>query len=263
MTVVTTATVDGLDLALDDTGQGRPMLLLHGWCSDRATFARQIDHFAPRLRTIAVDLPGHGASAKPERGYSIAFFADTIAGLIDALGLGPQVVLVGHSMGGTIALEMARRRPDAHAAVILLDPAPILPPPPVRASLERSLAAMHTHGIKPTLRMLWEKVMFRPTDPDDLRQEVWRVGQATPDHVVLSAWQAMLDWDGAAALDGCTVPLLYVAAERPQSDPAAIRAAKPGIHWGQTVGAGHFNHVVAAAQANAMMEAFLELEGLV
>ncbi len=80
---------------------------------------------------------------------------------------------------------------------------------------------------------------------------------AVPDHVAIACVEAMGEWDGEAAARACRVPAVHIAADDPINDAAALRALSASIRTGQTVGAGHFNHLEVPEQVNAMIERFL------
>ncbi len=115
--------VDGVQVAFTDVGVGEPaLLLIHGLGSYMPVWQRNLDALAEHHRVVAIDLPGYGKSSKANYDYSMAFYARTVEGVIDALGLG-RVVLVGHSMGGQIALTHALRYPGRAEALVLVSPA--------------------------------------------------------------------------------------------------------------------------------------------
>ncbi len=92
-------------------GEGQPVLLVHGWCCDHKYFAPRFEHFAGGgSRVVSVDLRGHGRSDKPEQGYTMQVFADDLAWLCEEIGLEKPVV-IGHSMGGIVAFDLASRYP--------------------------------------------------------------------------------------------------------------------------------------------------------
>ncbi len=98
-----------------------PIVFVHGWVSSHKFWRETIPAFAPRYRCVAPDLVGFGLSGKPRRDYSIEAYARWLEGFLDALGLG-RVVLVGHSMGGTIALLFALERPARVGRLALVNP---------------------------------------------------------------------------------------------------------------------------------------------
>jgi len=79
-----TITRDGVKLAFEDRGAGKPaFVFVHGWTCNRSFFARQAEHFAWRHRVVSVDLRGHGESDKPHGAYPVAAYADDIAYVIE------------------------------------------------------------------------------------------------------------------------------------------------------------------------------------
>src|SRR5579859_6537108 len=104
-------TRENVAFAYVDIGSGpQTLLFLHGWACNHNFFARQIECFSRFHRVVAPDLCGHGASDAPERRYTVSEFADDLAWLCAELGV-QRPVLVGHSMGGLIALELAATYP--------------------------------------------------------------------------------------------------------------------------------------------------------
>lgn len=130
---VGTVEVNGVRLGFRECGDpaGAPVLLLHGSGSNARTWER----FAARLaaagrRPIAVDLRGHGTSARPGN-YALAAIRDDVLALLDAFAL-PSSVLIGHSVGGHAALAAAQRAPERVSALILED---LAAPPRLRTPM--------------------------------------------------------------------------------------------------------------------------------
>lgn len=101
---------------------GTPILMIHGFGADMTTWMFNQGALAEEQPVYAVDLPGHGGSTKEVRDASAAGLAATVLGYMDAAGIG-RAHLVGHSLGGAIAIEIARRAPDRVAALTLIAPA--------------------------------------------------------------------------------------------------------------------------------------------
>jgi non-heme chloroperoxidase len=99
---------DGARLAYDDTGKGRPVVLLHGVCMSRRFFERNAGPLAERFRVISVDLRGHGESPASEGGHTVAQYAQDVKHLLDTLEL-DGAVLVGWSMGTFVIWDLLRQ----------------------------------------------------------------------------------------------------------------------------------------------------------
>src|SRR5215210_7767630 len=119
---------EGVDLFYEEAAGGdQPILFVHGWCCDHTYFAPQFERCAERgHRVVAVDLRGHGRSDKPEDSYAMGVFADDLAWVCERIGLDKPVV-IGHSMGGIVAFDLAARYPALPSAVVMLDAGVVLP----------------------------------------------------------------------------------------------------------------------------------------
>lgn len=121
-----TVTIDGTRLVLDDDGAGPPLVCLHAIGHDAADFGRVRARFRDRHRVVAVDWPGQGRSPRDAGRATAARYAALLAGLLDALGMGPSVLL-GNSIGGAAAITYAARRPDRVRGLVLEDPGGLAP----------------------------------------------------------------------------------------------------------------------------------------
>ncbi len=104
-----------------------PLLLLHGIGADHGEWALTLPAFARRRRVLAMDLLGHGRSDKPAGDgveYRVRLLADTVVGAIEALPERPRRVdLLGHSLGGAVALDLVRNHPRLVRKLVLVDAA--------------------------------------------------------------------------------------------------------------------------------------------
>jgi len=113
-----TAKVNGVDIYFEEHGSGFPLLLLMGFGDGCEAWSNQTPAFAEHHRTILLDHRGVGKSTAPDDGYSIPQFSDDAIGLMDHLGI-ERAHLVGYSMGGRVAQDMAARYGDRVAAIVL------------------------------------------------------------------------------------------------------------------------------------------------
>ena len=251
-----TITHKGIKLAYESRGKGRPaFVFVHGWTCDRSFFAPQAKHFARRHRVVSLDLRGHGESDKPQGPYPISAYVDDLAFLIGTLRLG-KVVAVGHSMGGITVLELGARHPDKVAAIVMVDPAPLVFPPELKAGVEAIVAAIEAGNQEPRRQFIANN-LFMKTSDKQLVKRVLKVMMAAPSHVAANAMKGILAFDGPATAARCKVPALHLAATPPLNPPHLMSQWLPTVVNGWTVGAGHFNMMEVPDQVNAMIEGFL------
>ncbi|WP_250035320.1 alpha/beta fold hydrolase [Paractinoplanes maris] len=121
---MSTAAVNGITIGYDDSGDGRPLVLVHGHPFDRSMWAPQVAALAGAgWRVITADLRGYGSTTVVAGKTPLPVFAQDVVGLLDHLGLG-EVVLGGLSMGGQIVMECYRRFPSRIRGLILADTFP-------------------------------------------------------------------------------------------------------------------------------------------
>ena len=114
-----TATLHGHQLSYLDSGEGPAVLFIHGLLGSHRNWAHLVDTLDTGHRVLAPDLIGHGASAKPMGDYSLGAHAATLRDLLDRLGI-DRVTLVGHSLGGGIALQFCYLFPDRVERLVLV-----------------------------------------------------------------------------------------------------------------------------------------------
>jgi abhydrolase domain-containing protein 6 len=115
--------VNGVNISLIDKGSGPAVLFVHGLGGYKENWEENIDYFAPKHRTIAVDLPGFGESEKRnDIPYGIEFFADTLSALLGQLGI-DKADWVGNSMGGHVSAFAAIKHHPRVNRLVLVDAA--------------------------------------------------------------------------------------------------------------------------------------------
>jgi pimeloyl-ACP methyl ester carboxylesterase len=116
------ATVGEADIRNLRVGRGRPVVLLHTLRTQLDYFGRLLQHLdTGRMEVIAIDLPGHGESSAPPVDYTADYFTDTVAALLDVCEV-QDAVVVGESIGGSIALALAARRNPRVGHAVAINP---------------------------------------------------------------------------------------------------------------------------------------------
>jgi pimeloyl-ACP methyl ester carboxylesterase len=211
-----------------------------------------VERFGGAHRLIVPDLRGHGKSSHVP--LSIAACADEVAALCDGLGL-RKPVIVGFSLGGCVALDMAARHGDRLSGVALLDP-PLLLRPELIPNMADVVAGLHSPRAVETWAGFAES-MFSPLDDPKHKDPTLDVIRRTPGDVITSAFDSAGAFDEIAALRACRIPLLFIAATV-AGDVHMLNTYCPHAWLGRTVGAGHFIHLTAADQVHPMLQRFLE-----
>lgn len=229
-------------------GAGPPAVVaLHGWRRTHADFARSLGPAAPggALPVVALDLPGFGASPEPPAPWGSPEYAQVVARVVEALGAGP-VVLVGHSLGGRVAVRLAARRPDLVRGLVLTG-APVAPRTAPSARPARSFRAarrLHRMGVLPEALMERQRQRHGSADyraaTGVMRQVLVRmVGESYQEDVARLRGPAELVWgddDTAAPIEGARRLAEVIPAARltvcpgaghltPSTVPEELRAA--------------------------------------
>jgi pimeloyl-ACP methyl ester carboxylesterase len=263
-------TRDGVRLAHFEAGptapQSPPLVLVNGWTGDHGIFTPQILHFARFRRVVAVDLRGHGASDSPEQDYTMAGFADDIAWQCAQLGVEKPVV-IGHSLGGAIVLELCGRHPDLACGMMMIDS--IVTPPPATRDAPELARLLDGIGGPNYLAVSRANAWEIGCDYDDptRRQAIYDKYvlppcEKTPQHVACSVLRnAALNHDPVPAAKACRIPMAYISADVPLVNMARdldrLQKLCPQVTIAKTLLAGHFNTIEVADQVNAMIERFL------
>jgi pimeloyl-ACP methyl ester carboxylesterase len=249
------ADVDGVRLYYERAGSGEPELLfVHGWCCDRTAFQPQFDYFERTHTVTALDLRGCGKSDRPESGYNIRDFADDLAPFCAQAGIEKPVV-IGHSLGGMIAVELAARYPSLPRALVLVDPGPIDPLPETVKFFDAAADQLEGPSGE-EVRRLWTEDMG--TRDEELAGWITELMCRVPLPIAAAVIRGVNAWNGVGALALCTVPTLLLRRSLGDNpDTLRLRAIKPDLEVGITVGAGHFHQLEVPEQVNAMIERFL------
>jgi len=125
-------------LAVDESGSGKPLVLLHGIATDRHIWDLALPALASSRRVVTLDLPGFGQSQPMDGGFELDAVAERIARGLAGRGLRGPIDLVGHSLGGGVAITLAALRPRLVGRLILVAPAGMRPFP---APISRLLAS--------------------------------------------------------------------------------------------------------------------------
>lgn len=244
-------------------GKGSPLVLVHGFLGGSAMWAGQIAAFAGQHDVICPDLAGFGDSAGLAAPDTIGGHAVAVLELLDSLGI-DRFALLGHSMGGMIVQEMARRAPDRIDRLILYGTGPQGVLPGRFETIEESRARfLHEDLAATTARIAatWFRDGTQAPGFALCRQLAERVSVQTA-LASLSAWET---WDGRPALGAIRAGTLVIWGSHDRSygwsQPEALWRGIPGADLAVVPGAAHNVHMEKPEIFNALVADFLACPG--
>jgi pyruvate dehydrogenase E2 component (dihydrolipoamide acetyltransferase) len=255
---VLTAEAGGRKISYAGVGaDGDVILLVHGYGGDRNSWLFLQEPLAAKYRVYALDLPGHGTSAKDVGDGSVGLLADAVVAVLDALGA-VRAHLVGHSMGGAVALAVAARDPARIASLTLIAPSGF--GPEINAGYLRGFADAQTRReLKPVVGQLFaDETLVTRQLVDDLLAYKRLDGV---DQALHALADTLLDGDAqrgdsaalVAAIGGViAVSVVWGSADR--VIPAAQAQSVAGAARHLVDGAGHMPHMERPGEVQAAIE---------
>jgi len=250
-----TAVRNGVGLAYADIGVGSPPLLfIHGWCCDRTHWREQVVAFQDRHWTVAVDLRGHGESDKPDQDYGIAGFVDDVAWLCREIGLEKPIV-VGHSMGGVIGMNLARKHPELVRALVMVDSPAVPLPDALQSTADAVFAGLKSPAYVDIAKDFVGTFMFREDSDAELKAAIIEGMAAAPQRLM---WTALSDTLSPQNIVPGTIPVptLFVRATTQISSADDISSRYPGVEV-KDIDAAHFLQMENPEAFNDVLRQFI------
>ncbi|OLT32708.1 alpha/beta hydrolase [Rhodococcus sp. BGS-1C] len=258
-------TVHGYRRAFRMVGEGPALLLIHGIGDNSETWKEVIPHLARNYTVIAPDLLGHGSSDKPRADYSVAAYANGMRDLLSVLAI-EHVTVVGHSLGGGVAMQFAYQFPQMVDRLVLVSSGGVTKDvhPLLRiASLPLAsevVKLLRLPGALPMIRLAGDVIgrlnhtPLRPGailhDTPDLIRVLSGLPDPTAHEAYLRTLRAVVDWRGQVVtmLDRCylteNLPVLLVWGDQDSVIPVAhahlAHSAMPGSRLSVFERSGHF-----------------------
>jgi len=244
-----------------------PIVFVHGLACSHADWQAQVDHLCARHRTVAVDLPGHGATPGKVDACSIDRYGADLAALLRARDL-PPALLVGHSMGCRVVLEAGQHAPERVAGIVLVDGSQFAPA--VAQAFEARFAAGEYADL---MRGLFEQ-MFTARSHADTVAAVLQRALELPEDVGQALLLSLVRYDVdklEAVLERTSKPLLVLQStfvndkrERVTMTPGQttpyldlVRRKLPTARIEVLADVGHFPQLDAPADTNRVLASFV------
>lgn len=203
---------DGSPISYEVIGSGEPTLVfVHGWSCDSRYWRAQVPHFSNKHRVVVLDLAGHGHSGMTREQYTMSAFGDDVRAVTEAVG-SQSVILIGHSMGGSVIAEAARLMPDRIVGLVGVDTLENIEHPLTREEFKTMIEPLEKDFATASRQFVGEMIS-PPTDPQ-LREWILADVSAAPPGVALSAMNAMMNQyitgEAAKVFDEIRVPVVTV-----------------------------------------------------
>ena len=252
-----TSRLDGARIHYVNYGKGsEAFVLIHGWTCNLDNWRDQFPDFAKRNRVIALDLPGHGQSDKPQVTYSMDLFARAVDAVLRDAKV-KRAVLVGHSMGTPVARQFFRKYPAKTLAIVIVDGP--LRPFGDKALMDRLIAGFRGPNYQQAVSQMFAG-MAGPNLSAEAKQRIQASYQNTPQHVIVSAMEGMAD-SSIWGEDKINVPVLAIMAKNPFYPPnveGSFRAIAPNMEFHMWDGVGHFIMMEKPKELNWAVLQFLD-----
>jgi pimeloyl-ACP methyl ester carboxylesterase len=241
-------------------GKGKDALVLvHCWTCNLELWRDQIPEFSKRARVIALDLPGHGLSDKPQTTYSMDFFAEAIDAVLKDAGV-EHAVLVGHSMGTPVVRQFYRKYPQKTLALVIVDGA--IRPFGTKEQREQFTAPLRGPQYKEAGLQMFAAMASTLSEAD--KERVRNSFVSTPQYVMVSSMDAMGD-DSIYATDKINVPVLAILAKSPfwpADTEQFLHSIAPDLSYQMWEGVSHFLFMDRPKEFNAAVITFLDQKKL-
>ena len=203
---------DGTAISYETYGAGEPTLMfVHGWSCDARYWRAQIPYFAKKYRVVTLDLAGHGHSGAQRAKYTMTAFGEDVRAVAEATG-SRNVILIGHSMGGSVIAEAARLMPDRVAGLIGIDTLENIEYPLKGDELQMMVAPLEK-DFRSGSRQFVGEMIYPDTDPH-LKEWILADISAAPPAVALSAMKEMMNQyitgEAAKIFESLRIPVISV-----------------------------------------------------
>lgn len=240
------------ELHVVDSGRDGPAaLFIHSSAGNATHWASQMEALCSRYRVVAVDLRGHGESDSPLNGdYSVEALSADVGRVIAELELAP-CVLVGHSMGGIVALNYAAHHPEAVTCLFLLDPGNDARH--LSGEQKQALVRAMRENYQETSEGYWQTLIG---SDEGVRPRLMNDLHAASPEAMRGEMQAMFDYDPLPALDDFKNPVFCLVAKSTQS-PSSLHVLRPELPHEVIADAGHWLQLSRPARVTQAIQNFL------
>jgi sigma-B regulation protein RsbQ len=234
-------------------GSGDPaVVLVHGWAADANYWREQIPVLKTHYTVVAINLAGHGASGANRGDWSIANYAQDVAAVVHEIP-NQQLILVGHSMGATVALAATALIGQRVIGVVTVEALRSVGEPTLSAAeIEQRVAPFSADFIGATRRMVSESMFEKGADPTFVQKVAYDMS-LEPAAVGVASMRGLLSYNLAALLPAIHVPVYAINSDLKGTDATRIRKSLPDFALDVVPHSGHFLMMEDPARFNPLL----------
>jgi pimeloyl-ACP methyl ester carboxylesterase len=231
---------DGVHIEYRIVGKGDPaIVLIHGWATDANYWSAQIDPLTAKYTVVTIDLAGHGGSTKSRTDWSMEKYGEDVTTVVQRIP-NQQVILVGHSMGATVALEAARTLGNRVIGIIAVDALKSVGlPPMLTPEIQKRVAPFRADFIGSVRKYVTEELFEKGADPLFVQKVAYDMSLEPPE-VGVPSLEALLSMDFKTVLPDIKVPVLAINSDLGATDEARIRKSLPSFKSDVVPHTSHF-----------------------
>ncbi|HCT95062.1 MAG: hypothetical protein A2X19_09870 [Bacteroidetes bacterium GWE2_39_28] len=205
------STCNGLPVHISDSKKGeKAIILLHGYLETLYIFEEFTSKLSEHMRVISIDLPGHGLTGSTQVN-TMSFCADVVVAVMDKLGI-EKALILGHSMGGYVALEAVKSHPKRFSGLVMMNSSPFPDSEEKKADREREISVILQNKLQMIVRKTIPKI-FAPTNVVKFEEKILEITETAevhdPEGIVSSIKGMMQREDNREFLRTLKMPLLF------------------------------------------------------
>lgn len=243
--------VDGVEISYSVSGDGETALVfVHGWSCDKSYWKHQVGNLGADYKLVFIDLAGHGESGTDRKDYKIELFGDDVVSVVNNLGL-KKVILIGHSMGGSVILDAAVKLKGVVTGLIGVD---------TFQSFTDDWTAEQKDGFLKTFEndfvgtaKGFVRSMFPQTADAELIAEIEKDMSSAPPEVALSAMRNLFFYNPIPTLNILDLPLISINCDMYPLSVEENRKYVKDYEVKFMMGAGHFLMIERPDEFNELL----------
>jgi pimeloyl-ACP methyl ester carboxylesterase len=257
--------VDDLKIHFKEYGQGgKTFIFIHGWGCDLNVWKYQFDYFKEKFHLVLIDLPGYGKSDKVERQYTIDFFTQSVLEIINDLNV-KKPVLIAHSMGLPIAIEVIKQLKNENALLCNIDgvyfdfPTDSTDHQQYKDGLSQFVNMFKGEKYKETVEQFCKSFITEKT-PADVRDYILSTMTKTPEIIGFQSMKSLIDekyWD-KKIINNQSIAIYAKIAELSPDNENILRKQFPNLTYIEMDGVNHFLMMEKPKEVNEILEEFIE-----